>query len=169
MTQVSDVMTRGVRTLSPRDTMLLAAQAMEELAVGSVPVCDGTRLVGMLTDRDLTVRGMARGLPADSTPVTEVMSRDVQWCYADQSIEEAAQLMSDAQVRRLPVVDHEKHLVGILALGDVAVKSSQEDAAEALQDISKPAKPDRSGISAASGAAGGGGDDGAAKPRAIAR
>lgn len=156
MKQVSDVMTRGVRTLSPRDTMMLAAQAMEELEVGSVPVCDGTRLLGMVTDRDLAVRGMAHGLAADSTPLSQVMSSDVKWCYDDQSIEDAARMMCDAQIRRLPVVDHDKRLVGMLSLGDVAVKGDAEEAGQALQDISQPARPDRSHLSQASGPAGGG-------------
>lgn len=165
MKQVCDVMTRGVRTLSPRDSMRLAAQAMDELAVGSVPVCDGTRLLGMVTDRDLTIRGMARGLAADSTPLSQVMSGDVKWCYDDQSVEEAAQLMCDAQIRRLPVVDHDKRLVGVLSLGDVAVKAGPQEAGQALQDISRPSEPDRSGLSSASGAAGGGADAGRSEAR----
>lgn len=158
MTTVSEVMTRGVRSLSPADTLQLAAQAMDELAVGSVPVCDGQRLVGMVTDRDITIRGTAQGLSAQQACLAQVMSGDVQWCYEDQSIEEAAQLMCDAQVRRLPVVDREKCLVGMLSLGDVAVKFDREEAARALEGISSPAQPDRSGLSAASGQAGGGAD-----------
>lgn len=166
MELVCDVMTRGVRALSPTDTLQLAAQAMEELAVGAVPICDGQRLVGMVTDRDLTVRGMAQGLDAKDTPLSQVMTDEVRWCYADQSVEEAARTMRDAQVRRLPVVDRDKRLVGMLSLGDVAVKSASHQAASALQDISQPAEPDRSGLSAASGSAGGGADAGAAtKPR----
>lgn len=160
MNQVSEVMTRGVRTLSPDDTLRLAAQAMEEMEIGSIPVCDGERLLGMVTDRDLVVRGVAQGLAPERTALREVMTPQVQWCYEDQSIEEAAQLMCDAQIRRLPVVDHDKRLVGLLSLGDMAVKSSPEEAAQALQDISQPAKPERSGLSQASGSAGGGADAG---------
>ncbi|MBN9371987.1 CBS domain-containing protein [Hydrogenophaga sp. YM1] len=158
MNQVSEVMTRGVRTLSPQDTLRLAAQAMEEMEIGSIPVCDGQRLLGMVTDRDLVVRGLAQGLAPERTTLSEVMSPHVQWCYEDQSIEEAAQLMCDAQIRRLPVVDHDKRLVGLLSLGDVAVKAGPGDAAQALQDISRPAKPERGGLSQASGPAGGGAD-----------
>jgi CBS domain-containing protein len=160
MNSVSEVMTRGVRTLSPDDSMRLAAQAMEEMAIGSVPVCDGQRLLGMVTDRDLVVRGVAQGLAPDRTALRDVMSADVRWCYEDQSIEEAAQLMCDAQIRRLPVVDHDKRLVGLLSLGDMAVKTSPQEAARALQDISQPAQPQRDGLSRASGAAGGGADAG---------
>jgi len=157
MTKVSDVMTRGVRVLSPKDTLQFAAQAMDELSIGSLPVCDGEKLRGMVTDRDLAIRGMARGL-GDGASLEQVMSPDVQWCYEHQSVEEAAQLMCDARVRRLPVVDMEKRLVGILSLGDLAVKSGPQDAAQALQDISFPAKPDRSSLSAPAGNAAGGAD-----------
>jgi CBS domain-containing protein len=160
MTQVSQVMTRGVRTLSPRDSMQLAAQAMDELNIGAVPVCDGDRLVGIVTDRDITVRGVAHGRPADRTPLSEVMTREVCWCYEDQPVEEVAEEMEEIQIRRLPVVDREKHLVGMVSLGDVAVKCEHEAAQDALTGISEPAEPDRSGTSAASGPAGGGSSSG---------
>ncbi len=160
MTQVSQVMTRGVRSMSPSDTMIKAAQAMEELDVGAIPVCDGDRLVGMVTDRDLVIRGLAQGRAADNTRLNEVMSPEVRWCYDDQSVEEVAEQMRDAQIRRVPVVDHEKHLVGMLSLGDLAVKADEGEAGEALQSISEPAQPDRSGQSQASGAAGGGSSTG---------
>lgn len=163
MTQVSQVMTRGVRAMSPNDTMIKAAQAMEELDVGVIPVCDGDRLVGMVTDRDLVIRGVAQGRPADNTRLNEVMSPEVRWCYDDQSVDEVAEQMRDAQIRRVPVVDHDKHLVGMLSLGDVAVKADESEAGAALQGISEPAQPDRSGQSQASGAAGGGSSTG--KPR----
>lgn len=158
MNQVSDVMTRWVRTLKPENRLREAAQAMEALAVGSLPVCQGERLVGVLTDRDLVVRGMAQGLQADEAMVLEVMSPDVQRCYENQSLEEAAQQMRDGQVRRLPVVDAERRLVGMLSLGDIAAKAGADEAGQALQDISQPARPDRSGLSQASGSAGGGQD-----------
>lgn len=158
MDKVSDVMTRGVRSLSPADTLQFAAQAMDELAVGAVPVCDREHLVGMVTDRDITVRGTAQGLSARDACLKDVMSGEVRWCYEDQSIEEAANIMCEAQVRRLPVVDRDKRLVGMLSLGDVAVKSTAKEAAQALREISVPAQPDRSGLSAAAGREGGGED-----------
>jgi CBS domain-containing protein len=161
MTQVAQVMTRGVRSLSPADTLQFAAQAMDELDVGAVPVCDGDRLVGMVTDRDITVRAVAQGLPVERTPLRDVMSDKVLWCFEDQPLDEALALMSQAQVRRLPVVDHDRRLVGIVSLGDVAVKAGSEGALGALTEISEPAEPDRSGTSAASGAAGGGSASGA--------
>lgn len=163
MTQVSQVMTRGVRTLSPQDTVQFAAQAMDELGVGAVPVCDGRRLVGMVTDRDIAVRAVAQGLPNESTPLQQVMSADVQWCYEDQPVDEVAQRMEQARVRRMPVVDRERRLVGVVSLGDLAAKGARDPAADALEGISSPARPDRSGQSAASGPAGGGSASGQAR------
>ena len=158
MKSISEMMTTGVRSLSPSDTLQSAAQAMEALDIGSVPVCDGQRLVGMVTDRDIAIRAIAQGLPAQSTTVSQVMSGDVKWCYEDQTVEEATYLMQQAQIRRLPVVDRDKRLVGMLALGDVSVKADAAQAASALQGISNPSEPDRSNLSAAAGQAGGGAD-----------
>ena len=162
MRQVSDVMTRGVRTLSPDDTVMAAAQAMQELDVGVIPVCRADQLVGMVTDRDSVLRGVA-GCAADRTPLDDVMSRDVQWCFDDQPLEEVLEQMREAQIRRLPVVDRDEHLVGIVSLGDVAVKADETRAGEALESISEPAEPDRSGQSQASGSAGGGSASGEAR------
>lgn len=158
MTAVSEVMTRGVRSLSPTDTVVLAAQAMEELNVGAIPVCDGDRLVGMVTDRDIVLRSVAQDRNARTTQLKDVMSTDVQSTREDESIDKVLQQMSRAQIRRVPVLDGDKRLVGILSLGDVAVKERAEalDVAASLSDISAPAEPDRSGQSQASGAAGGG-------------
>ena len=155
MTQVSQVMTRGVRTMAPTDTIVQAAQAMEEMDVGVLPVCDGDRLLGMLTDRDIVLRGVAHGVAADRTAVTELMTPEVCWCYDDASIEDAMDQMREAQIRRLAVVDHDKHLVGMLSLGDVAVKGDMGEAGEALEEISEPAAPERGAIrqAAARGAA----------------
>lgn len=156
MRQVSDVMTRGVRTLAAEDTLLRAAQAMQELDVGVIPVCEGDQLVGVVTDRDIVVRGVAQGCAADKTQLGDVMSRDPQTCFDDQPVDEVLERMREAQIRRMPVVDHEEHLVGILSLGDVAVKADETKAGRALESISEPAEPDRSGQSQASGPAGGG-------------
>jgi CBS domain-containing protein len=155
MTQVADVMTRGVRTLSPSDTLQAAAQAMDELNIGSIPVCDNERVVGMVTDRDITVRGVAQGVPGN-TPLSAVMSRQVETCYDDDSLEALTSKMSASQIRRVPVLDRQQHLVGVVSLGDLAIRSDLDQAGEALADISEPSEPDRSGASAASGAAAGG-------------
>jgi CBS domain-containing protein len=106
--------------------------------VGSLPVCDGQRLLGMVTDRDLTIRMMAEGRDPVSTPVSEAMTPDVRYCFADQDVKEAAQLMQREQIRRLPVVDREKHLVGIVSLGDLAVAGDDRLSGDTLQDISQP-------------------------------
>jgi CBS domain-containing protein len=160
MTQVSDVMTRGVRALSPRDSVVRAAQAMQELDVGAIPICNEERLVGIVTDRDLVVRGLAQGCDA-TTPIDQVMSRQPLWCFEDQPIDDVMAYMRKSQVRRVPVIDKDNHLVGMVSLGDVAVKSDEQMAGQALRSISEPAQPDRSHLSQASGAAGGG----ASEPR----
>lgn len=156
MDQVRDVMTRGVRAMRPDDTVQLAAQAMDELDVGALPVCDGDRLMGMVTDRDITLRVVAQGLPPDGTPLSDVMSSDVETIREDESIEDASLRMEQAQVRRLPVVDEQGQLVGMVSLGDLAVKGDPDHASDALSGISEPARPDRSTLSSASGSAGGG-------------
>lgn len=157
MSEVSEVMTRGVRTMRPGDSLVQAAQAMDALDVGALPVCDGERLVGMLTDRDIVLRGVAQGRTPERTRLADVMTAKVDYCYEDDSMESVAELMQRARIRRLPVVDHDRRLVGIVSLGDMAVKGDAEaDAAQALAGVSKPARPDRSGQSQASGSAGGG-------------
>ncbi|MFN4117309.1 CBS domain-containing protein [Acidovorax sp.] len=154
MQTVSEVMTRGVRTMAPTDSVTVAAQAMRELDVGSLPVCDGVRLVGMVTDRDIVVRGVAE--ERANAPLREVMSEGLLYCREDDPVDSALESMRSQQVRRLPVVDKDKRLVGILSLGDVATKAEGSDTEEAIRGISEPSEPDRSHQSAASGAAGGG-------------
>ena len=156
MTQVADVMTRGVRCLSPDDSLQSAAQAMDELNVGAIPVCEDDRLIGMVTDRDITVRGVAQGLAPDSTPLSDVMSQHVETCYVDDPLEDVAQTMQDVQIRRVPVLDHDEVLIGILSLGDVATKGDLDQAGAVLSEISEPCEPDRSGTLSESGAEGGG-------------
>jgi CBS domain-containing protein len=158
MTTVADVMTRGVRTMSPSDTVTKAAQAMDELNVGVIPVCDGDKLVGVVTDRDIVVRGVAQECDANTTKLADVMSTNVRCATEDQDVDEILGEMADSQIRRLPVVDDQKRLVGIVTLGDIADKDAENeiDVATSLADISSPAEPDRSGQSQASGSAGGG-------------
>lgn len=156
MTQVADVMTRGVRALAPGDNLQLAAQAMDELNVGVIPVCENERVIGLVTDRDITIRGVAQGCAPDRTPLRQVMSEDIATCYADDDLDEVTAKMQDAQIRRVPVLDHNDRLIGMLSLGDVATKGDEDEAGETLADISVPSEPDRSGQSAASGSAGGG-------------
>ena len=158
MTAVADVMTRGVRSLTPDDSLVKAAQAMEELNVGAIPVCDGDRLCGMVTDRDLVVRGVAQELDLKNCKLADVMSGHVRTVRENDDLNDVLQEMSNAQVRRMPVVDNQDRLVGIVSLGDIAAKQPQQQGqvASSLGGISQPAEPDRSGQSQASGAQGGG-------------
>ena len=136
MKTIAEVMTPEVEVLRPEETLRDAARAMADLDVGSLPVCDGRRLIGMITDRDITVRAVAEGKSAD-TAVSEVMSDDVVWCVDTDSVDEVLQQMADAQIRRIPVVDENRQLVGIVALGDIALEED-DDVDEALRDISMP-------------------------------
>jgi CBS domain-containing protein len=142
--KLRDMMTRGVEVVHPQDGLPEAAMKMRSLEVGSVPVCDGERLVGMLTDRDITVRAVAEGIDLKTALVDDVMTREVVYATEDQEVEEAARLMADRQIRRLPVIDRNKRLVGIVSLGDLAVDGDEDRAAgEALEQISEPARPKR--------------------------
>lgn len=137
MRKISEVMTTNVKVVRPDDTVQNATKMMAELDVGAIPVCDGKRLQGMITDRDITIRATAEGRAGD-TRVRDVMTQDVVWCTADDDTQGVLQRMGDAQVRRIPVVDQDKNLVGIVALGDLAVED-EKNVDEALRDISMPA------------------------------
>jgi len=149
MTTVAEVMTRGVRSMSPQDPVVAAAQAMDELNVGVIPVCEGEKVVGMVTDRDIVVRGVAQQADPKTMKLADVMSTNVRCVHEDDDIEDVLNQMADAQIRRLPVVDRNEKLVGIVSLGDIAAKDpeDEEDIAVSLGDISTPAEPDRSGQS----------------------
>lgn len=143
--KVSEVMTRQVRVIAPDRSIREAARLMDELNVGVLPVCDGQRLLGIITDRDITVRATAVGKDPDNVPVREIMTEDVRWCFEDEAVEDVAQIMGDVQIRRIPVVDRNKRLVGIVALGDLATDRAQ-GAGEALRRISEPSEPDRTAV-----------------------
>ena len=133
---ISEVMTREVRIASPDDTLECAAQIMEEEDFGSLPVAENDRLVGMLTDRDITIRAVARGMAPQDCKVREVMSPEVRYVYDDESVRDVAKVMGDLHVRRLPVLDRAKRLVGIVSLGDLAL-SKPTSAGDALQSIAE--------------------------------
>jgi CBS domain-containing protein len=137
MSTIADIMSTGVRTIQPQESLRRAAQCMRELDVGALPVSDGERLLGMLTDRDITVRAIADGLNPDQACVSDIMSPEVQTCTADQDAEDAKRLMGARQLRRLPVVDKAGRLVGIVSLGDLAVRESGH-IDKALREISEP-------------------------------
>ena len=135
--KVSDAMTADVQLCTPEDTLKDAAEAMSTLNVGLLPVTDNDRLVGMISDRDIATRGVAMGLGPGSL-VRDVMTRDVKYCFEDQHLDEVVQNMGDIQVRRLPVLNRDKRMVGIIALGDVAAVQPESTTAGALQQISRP-------------------------------
>lgn len=141
MSTIAEIMTTEVQVVGPDDTLQRAAQLMDQLNVGSLPVCDGKHLLGMVTDRDITIRGTAMNLAPDRAQVSAVMTREVEFCTDDQDPQEVLLLMGKAQVRRLPVINVERQLVGIIAIGDLATKQpGPVDAA--VSAISTPSEPD---------------------------
>jgi len=142
--QLKNVMTRDVEVVRPDASVQDAAAKMKRLDVGPLPVCDGKRVLGMVTDRDITIRAVAEGRDPKATTVQEVMTDEVIYCYEDQDAEDAARLMAEKQVRRLLVLDRDKNLVGIVSLGDLAVDTADPiRAGETLERVSQPAEPER--------------------------
>lgn len=142
--QIKEIMTRNVEVITPDTSLREAAEKMRDLDVGSLPVCDGMRLQGMLTDRDITIRATAEGRDPAATSAADVMTGQIFYCYEDQDVAEAARSMEAKQIRRLPIVNQDKKLVGILSLGDLAVDTGRQKlAGEALTEISRPARPER--------------------------
>jgi CBS domain-containing protein len=137
--QVQEIMSRDVVLASPDDTVQSAAKKMAEIDAGALPVGEQDRLVGMVTDRDIVVRAVAKGSGPKQCKVRDVMSSDIKYCYEDESVEDVARNMSSLQIKRLPVLNREKRLVGIVALGDLATEPGATDKAKsALSGISRP-------------------------------
>ena len=135
--RVQEAMSRDVRVANPGQSIRDVARMMEEIDAGAMPVGENDRLVGMITDRDIAIRAVAQGMGPD-TPVRYVMSKDVKYCYEDEDLEHVAKNMSELQVRRLPVVNRDKRLVGIISLGDLSRRESAECLGEAIAGISAP-------------------------------
>ena len=135
--KISDIMSRDVQVARPEDTLRDAAETMARIDVGSLPICDGRRLLGIVTDRDIVVRGLAKGLGPDSG-VTQVMTEGVEYCFEDDDLVEVSDKMAASQIRRIPVVDREKNLVGIVSLGDVAREARPAEAGDVLEEVSQP-------------------------------
>jgi CBS domain-containing protein len=135
--RVEEVMTTNVKLTQPGQSIRDVAKIMAEIDAGVLPVGEGDRLVGMITDRDIAIRAVARGLGPD-TPVREVMSAEVKYCFADEDVTEVAHNMGDIKVRRLPVLNRDKRLVGIVSLGDIAMAEGPEPAGDAICGISEP-------------------------------
>jgi len=135
--KVSEIMSRDVRVSSPRQTIQDAAAIMADIDAGIVPIGENDRLVGMITDRDIAIRAVAKG-KGPETPIADVMTRDVKYCYDDEDCEHVLDSLGDLQIRRVPVVNRDKRLVGILSLGDLANQSGNGHAGAALAEISRP-------------------------------
>jgi CBS domain-containing protein len=137
MMKISEVMTTDLETVNADQTAREAAAFMLRADTGSIPVCEGDKVIGMITDRDIAVRGVAEGRGPD-TPVSELMSDGIICAHEDDDIREVARRMSDEQVRRLPVIDSDERLVGIVSLGDLSRETAGEAAQQALEGVSAP-------------------------------
>jgi CBS domain-containing protein len=139
MTTIADIMTRSIATVQRDETLQAAARRMHEMDVGSLPVLDGKAVAGIVTDRDIAVRGVAEGMIPQESLVADVMTEEVCFCRADDSVEQVMEEMGDLQVRRLPVLDANNEIVGIVALADIATRQSTHTD-ETLREISTPGR-----------------------------
>jgi len=136
--KVSELMTQQVETVSPDATLQDAAKLMARIDAGVLPIVENGRLAGIVTDRDIAVRGVGKGKDPASTPVRDIMSAEVKFTNEDDDIDDVAETMADLQVRRLPVVNRDKNVVGIVSLADIAREKTPRKVGEALQGISRP-------------------------------
>jgi CBS domain-containing protein len=138
--KLREIMSRDVEVVAPTETVFNASKMMRDLDVGALPVCDGMRLVGMITDRDITIRATAEARDPGNTLVRDCMSPEIVYCFEEEDVREAERVMAEKQIRRLPVLTREKQLAGIVSLGDVATRSGQiQEAGKTLREISEPA------------------------------
>jgi CBS domain-containing protein len=135
--KVSECMTREVRIVDPAETLEGAARVMADLDAGFLPVGENDRLVGIITDRDIAIRAVGVGRPPDAK-VRDVMSEEVRYCFVDDDVDDILENMAELQVRRLPVVDRDKRLVGVVSIGDLASNGESARAGETLGDIVRP-------------------------------
>lgn len=134
---VSECMTRDVRIVDPEETLVEAARAMAEIDAGILPVAQNDRLVGMVTDRDIAVRGVARGRAPDAK-VRDVMTSEVLYCFDHDDAEDVLNNMAEIQVRRMPVLNRDKRLVGVISISDLAAEGDKTRTGEALCEIARP-------------------------------
>ena len=134
--KVGELMTPDVEIVAPDDTLHTAARMMADLDTGALPVGENDRLVGMITDRDITIRAVAEGRDPDKAKVRDAMSEQIRFCFEDEDTQEVGRKMSDWAVRRLPVLNRDKRLVGIVSLGDLATGGAEEESRKALEEIS---------------------------------
>ena len=134
--KIREIMTRNVQTTTPDRSIRDVASLMSSIDSGAVLVSDGDRLVGMVTDRDIAIRAVAQGLDSD-TPVRKVMSGDIRYCFEDEDVQHVAENMAQIQMRRLPVLNREKRLVGVVSLGNIAAGRSEHASATVLQGVAQ--------------------------------
>jgi CBS domain-containing protein len=140
--QLRDVMTRDIQEIPPEATLKKAAETMRSLDVGALPVCENNRVIGMLTDRDIAMRAVAEGRDPNQTKVRDAMTGQLVYCYEDDTVENAAKLMEEKQIRRLPVMDRNQRLCGIVSLGDLATRNRDDRlSGEVLERVSEPNVP----------------------------
>jgi FOG: CBS domain len=137
--RIGEIMSREVAVARPDDTLLQVARQMRDIDAGSIPVCEGKEVRGMVTDRDIVIRAVSEARSFD-TPAAEVMTAGIEYCYADDDIAVAADKMAELQVRRLIVLDQHHHLVGIVSLGDIAQQGKDRTTGQALEEISEPTR-----------------------------
>jgi CBS domain-containing protein len=141
MKKIKDVMTQDVEVLAPNATLKEAAEKMREFSIGPVPICEGDKLRGIVTDRDIVVRGIAMGHDPNTSSVSSVMTETLEVIHPNASLKDAEARMAAMQVRRLLVVDDDQKLVGIVSLGDLALESSETSSGWTLEEVSKPSQP----------------------------
>jgi CBS domain-containing protein len=140
--QLRDIMTHDVHCVPPETSLRHAAQKMKSWDVGALPICQNDKLVGVITDRDIAIRAVAEGQDPDSARVSDAMTPGLIYCYEDEDITEAAKLMEKKQIRRLPILNRNKRLVGIVSLGDLATRMRDANLTNAvLEQVSQPAQP----------------------------
>lgn len=135
--RIKELMTQDVQTTTPQATIKEAAELMQQFNIGFLPVCEGSKIVGVMTDRDIILRVVARGRDPSNTKVRDIMTIDIVRCFDDQEITEIAKLMEEKQVRRLPVLNRDIHLIGVISLGDLAIRN-EELAGEILREVCEP-------------------------------
>ena len=139
--KIKEIITPDPQCISPNASLTEAAKKMRILDIGMLPVCENDRLVGTVTDRDITVRAVAEGLDPKTVKVRQMMTQEVVYCFENRSIEEAAHLMEEKKIRRLPVLDAQKHLVGIVSMGDLAARAHEiKLAGEVLEHVAQRAR-----------------------------
>ena len=141
--KLREIMTSEVEVIHPNDTLQTAARKMHDRDIGFLPVCDGDRLIGVLTDRDLITRGLAEGMESKAMLGRDLVTSPAIYCFDDQNVNEAAKLMHDNQIRRLVILSRDKRMVGVVSLGDLAMNIDDKKSGDVLQSVSEPLSASR--------------------------